>query len=240
MDQQAIVEVVIALWQRKEWIVLVALLVGLVMRVVKDPRVPIPMPARFRPLFVVLTGQVIAVADGLVTGLDWKVLVGTGLSASFLAIMGHVFGIEVARDGKELFQKRPETSNLHGLVIVLVVGSLGVGAAGCESPRTTAVYVANATRDVGMQAKQVLHEECTLEYSKTSSMERIAALDKKCLPFAALYRGVRGAHLALVAGIQAYDVWGDPFALMPLLERAAKATRLVAEAVVSFGEAVDR
>lgn len=129
----------------------------------------------------------------------------------------------------------------------MVIMSLGVvffvcltALFGCVSPRGTAVEVANGVREAGMQAKDVIHDECTTQYQKTSSLERIAELDKKCLPLAALYKGVRGAHIALVAGIQAYDVWGDWSALVPLLERAAKASRLLAESVLAFGQAVDR
>lgn len=152
-------------------------------------------------------------------------------AASLVAsLIPHVRGVVAAVRGP-----KPPSVLPPGVASVLLLSLAVTGAAGtlsgCASPTAAAVVAANATRDAGEVAREVLHERCTLGYARTSDPAAIASLDRYCLPLRDAYRGLRGAHLALVTAIQSAQARGSLAALPGAVAAAAEAGELVARAV---------
>jgi hypothetical protein len=100
------IQQIVQLLAEKKYIVLAALVIGFIVRLSKDDIERLPtVPARFRPLLAVALGALIAASQSVVAGIPLKQAAYEGVAAVTLAILGHVFGIEVARGGKELSLK---------------------------------------------------------------------------------------------------------------------------------------
>lgn len=149
-----------------------------------------------------------------------------GLSPVYVRAI--VDGIRRALEARKTSSALPPGTSVL-LLLSLVTGA--AGALGCASPTHAAVVAANATRDAGEVAREVLYERCTLGYARTSDAATIASLDRFCLPLRDAYRGLRGAHLALVTAIQVAQARGSVAALPGAIADAAAAGELVARAV---------
>lgn len=90
--------------KEQHWWPLMGLVIGFAMRTLKpDVKwIPINVPSRWRPLALVALGILYTISDMLVGGSTWKQALQYGASAATMALMGHVFGIEMGRNGKEL------------------------------------------------------------------------------------------------------------------------------------------
>jgi len=120
------------------------------------------------------------------------------------------------------------------LTLALCIGVLTSAACnglGCGSPITSAIVVANASRDAGEVAAEQLQTRCVDGYRAAGDLADVARLDGVCLPLRDAYRGLRGAHLALVVAIQVAQARGDIAALVPAVAATVEASELVAAAV---------
>lgn len=86
-----------------KWLALIALLVGLLIRVFKDDtKVPGVIPKPARPWIAFLLGLALGVIERRTSGAPWKDSLISGVVVGLLPIAGHWLGIEKLRDGKEL------------------------------------------------------------------------------------------------------------------------------------------
>lgn len=86
-----------------QWLALSAVVLGGVVRVLKsDTKLPITVPAEWRPWFAFGLGQVAALLQFVVNGVGWKEALTTAIGAPLVAIVGHWLGVEVLRGGKEV------------------------------------------------------------------------------------------------------------------------------------------
>ena len=87
----------------KNWMLVAALLIGALVRLTKADVSAFPtVAARWRPLVAVGIGLLLSACDALIAGTPPKEALVTGLGAAMVAILGHVFGIEVLRGGREV------------------------------------------------------------------------------------------------------------------------------------------
>ena len=85
------------------WLALVAVLVGLLIRVFKDDtRVPGVIPKPARPWIAFLLGLTLGIIERRTNGAPWRDSIFSGVFVGVLPILGHWFGIEKLRDGKEI------------------------------------------------------------------------------------------------------------------------------------------
>jgi hypothetical protein len=141
-------------------LVLVALVVGALVRMLKDDhRFPITLSKRARPWVALLLGLVLGAVQQRLAGATWLDAVCSGLLAGALPILGHQLGIESILGGKELpfpgTKKRtaksddddkPPTSpnGMSPLLVVLLLGSastplvLGACPGTAKTPRDVA------------------------------------------------------------------------------------------------------
>lgn len=84
------------------WIGLIGLLIGLIVRIVKDPKIPIPLPPRARPVLALVLGVVMGALESIAGGRSWQDALYSGAMAGIVAILVHVFGIESVMGGKEV------------------------------------------------------------------------------------------------------------------------------------------
>lgn len=83
-----------------QWAPIIALVVGLFVRFVKDDAGK--LPAVWRAPFGLLVSMVIPATAAIYGGMAWQVVVENGLIAFVLAILGHETIIEGARSGVEI------------------------------------------------------------------------------------------------------------------------------------------
>lgn len=83
---------------------LLAFLVGLLVWAAKTGRLPYieTVPAFWRPILVVVLGQVGGALEAAARGLPWHEGFVRGLVVSVVAVLGHHLGIEKMRGGREL------------------------------------------------------------------------------------------------------------------------------------------
>lgn len=95
-----------------QWLALSAVVLGAIVRVLKDDSRILTIPAPFRPWLAFGLGSVAACLQLVVDGAGWQEAVTTAIVAPALAIIGHHLGIEMLRGGKEIpvpvLTKRPE------------------------------------------------------------------------------------------------------------------------------------
>ena len=128
-----------------EWVAVASLLIGLVVRLLKsDTRLPVDVPAQYRPLVAYGLGAVVGALDAIQGGEPVHAAL-MGLLAPSLAILGHVVGIEGLRGGKELPLPKPlrrsqrETILPPPSLIVLLAVGLGGCAGSFEEARDPGV-----------------------------------------------------------------------------------------------------
>lgn len=109
---------------RAKWLALFAVLIGLVVRALKEDTVGPVVPPRARPWLALGLGAVAATLDKVLAGASWKDAAILGLGAPVLAILGHVLGIESLRNDKEFplpwLMKKGGMPVVGGLLIFLV------------------------------------------------------------------------------------------------------------------------
>ncbi len=71
-------------------------------RVIKDPKVPIPLPPRYRPLLGMLVGIICQAFLSWSEGESYKQALVNGLMTGVMATIIHVYGFGAAMGGKEL------------------------------------------------------------------------------------------------------------------------------------------
>jgi hypothetical protein len=91
-----------------QWVVVAAVVIHLIVRLLKSPRIPwvSKIPPRVRTLIAVLLGFAGAGLQALAAGVDWRRALAENLIAALLAIVGHDVLIEWLRGGRELGQPK--------------------------------------------------------------------------------------------------------------------------------------
>jgi hypothetical protein len=111
----------------QKWTLGFALVIGVVVRYSKPDVIFPSLDARWRPLLGAGVASLGMLADMLFAGSTWSEAGGRALTALATAILGHVFGIEVLRGGKELpmpgLRKPPPDG---GGSTTRIVGRLGI------------------------------------------------------------------------------------------------------------------
>lgn len=85
-----------------QWLALSAVVLGAVVRVLKDDSRLATIPAHVRPWLAFGLGAAAACLQFLVEGVGLKEALTTTIAAPLLAIIGHHLGIEMLRGGKEI------------------------------------------------------------------------------------------------------------------------------------------
>lgn len=202
----------ISLWHAGGWVPVATFIVGLLVRLMKDDtKIPVNLPKKWRPYVAIALGVALGVIEKIAAGSTWKTAVGGGLLAGGFAIVGHVFGIEVLRGGKEIpipgLMKSDDNAPPKPPVLpLLALGALML--LGCppaaKSPSAQAV-AALAVNSVALGVR-IANEACRdraqaifVEGDKQRSLE----LANKCT---AEYKTARAA---LMAAAYAIDGWSD-------------------------------
>jgi hypothetical protein len=89
---------------KHQWIGLAALIIGLVVRLLKEDTSfpPFAIPARWRPMLALGLGVVSGALQAASTGTPWRDAVLGGLVSAFLAIAGHETVVNSLRDGEDV------------------------------------------------------------------------------------------------------------------------------------------
>jgi hypothetical protein len=89
---------------KHEWVALSALLIGLIVRLLKeDTRFPpFAIPARWRPVLAIGLGALSGALHAVATGTPWRDALLGGLVSGSLAIAGHGTIVDGFRDGKDV------------------------------------------------------------------------------------------------------------------------------------------
>lgn len=97
-------ESVLPLLEQHGTVALAAVAIGLVVRLAKAGQIPAlaRVPARWRPLLVLVLGQVAGAVEAAARGMSWREAIVRGLVASAIAALGHGCIIEGLRDGREV------------------------------------------------------------------------------------------------------------------------------------------
>lgn len=100
MDPKPFLELI----AKHQWVGLAALVIGLIVRLLKeDTRFPpFELPARWRPLLAIGLGLVSGVLQAASTGTPWCDAILGGVVSGFVAIAGHDAIVESLRDGKDV------------------------------------------------------------------------------------------------------------------------------------------
>lgn len=125
--------------------------------------------------------------------------------------------------------KAPPSIVTLSVLALTFAGCMGLGCG--MSPVSSAIVVANASRDAGEVAREELETRCVAGYRAAEVRADVARLDAVCLPLRDAYRGLRGAHLALVTAIQVAEARGDVAALVPAVAATVEASELLARAL---------
>ncbi len=98
MDQQQLVDLIV----QKKWIALMALAIGLVVRLLKsDTKIPIDIPPQWRVWLALGLAPIAGAIDHVAAGTTWTTAMVEGVIAAVMAIVGHATVIDSMRGGKE-------------------------------------------------------------------------------------------------------------------------------------------
>jgi hypothetical protein len=102
----------LALAKAHSWVALAALVIGLLVRLVRDDSTvawfPVTIPSRWRPLIALGLGIVSGVLNQLVLKVDWATAIVGGIVSAVTAMGGHAVVINALRNGRELGEKKAE------------------------------------------------------------------------------------------------------------------------------------
>ncbi len=90
--------------QREAWIPLCALLIGVLVRLLKSPRVPGwlgNIPHKMRPMLAVVLGVLSSGLDRVAHGTPWRTALISGLLSAAVAVLAHDVVVEGLRGGRE-------------------------------------------------------------------------------------------------------------------------------------------
>lgn len=95
------------------WYSTLAVIVGAIVRVVKDDSVPLTLkgvtvPKGWRPILAVALGAIGGALDIAARGTPWKSALLMGLASAIAAMSGHAALIDGMRDGRELGDDRKD------------------------------------------------------------------------------------------------------------------------------------
>jgi hypothetical protein len=111
MDPDFITQL-LALAKAHSWVALAALVIGLLVRLVRDDSTvawfPITIPSRWRPLIALGLGIVSGILNALVAKVDWPAAIVGGVVSAVTAMGGHAIVINALRNGRELGEKKTE------------------------------------------------------------------------------------------------------------------------------------
>jgi hypothetical protein len=87
----------------RQWIPLSAILIGFLVRLLKDDTRLLPtVPARYRRHLAFGLGCVAGVLQMVGTGSSWKDALATAVLGPVIAIAGHHLGVDLLRGGREV------------------------------------------------------------------------------------------------------------------------------------------
>lgn len=152
-------QALVALLFAHSWVAASAVFAGLVVRVLKDDRVPVPLDKRWRPALSAGVGMLCGALNAAVAGAPVLPSLALGFLAGAVAVLGHVFGIELLLGGKELFaapkdddaddedddEKGPPTARGAGaskLALVMAIAAAALLWSGCAAVAKVVTAVA--------------------------------------------------------------------------------------------------
>jgi hypothetical protein len=224
----------------QKWTMLAALLIGLVVRLLKEDVKFLPtIPARWRPLVALGLGVVSGFLLAFQPGVSWQKAFTEGAVASFLAMGGHSVIIEALRGGRELGSPKADEAptkprlppdppsgagGLGVLALALLTITLQACAGGAKEPardtaRAAVVLVAEGVR--------VADETC----AQVGAQQKNAALLKTC---ADAYDTTRASLLAAESAVDAWDA-GEKKDLACALAASVRGLAQIANAVTHAG-----
>lgn len=250
---EAVALALVQLVAKHAWVPLAALVVHVVLRLLQQGVEPrwVNLPERWKPIAVLVLGQLAAVLDMAAQGtaLGWASL--GGFVASAVVLLGHssapaieALAAPVASPGDGTPQANPsgeappasrdatKGSGAAGLItsalLGIIVGSL---LAGCAHPLDTAIRTVNATREVGVLAGETIRAVCLPAYqSATPTM--VPKLEATCGRALDAYRSYSTAHVGAVVAVQAAQLGlGAESAALEAALVDAKASAQLAAAV---------
>jgi hypothetical protein len=100
MDPQPYLDLI----AKHEWVALAALVIGCIVRMMKeDTRFPpFAVPARWRPFLALGLGVLSGMLQAVSTGTPWRDALVGGVVSGALAIAGHGWVVDGVRNGKDL------------------------------------------------------------------------------------------------------------------------------------------
>lgn len=100
MDVQPFLDLI----AKHQWVGLASLVIGLVVRTMKEDVSfpPFVVPARWRPMLALGLGVVSGVLQAVATGTPWRDAILGGLVSGFTAIAGHATVVDGVRDGRDI------------------------------------------------------------------------------------------------------------------------------------------
>lgn len=152
-------QALVALLFAHSWVAASAVFAGLVVRVLKDDRIPVPLNKRWRPALSAGVGMLCGALNAAVAGAPLLPSLALGLLAGVIAVLGHVFGIELLLGGKELFaapkdddaddedddEKGPPTARGAGaskLALMMAIAAAALLWSGCAAVAKVVTAVA--------------------------------------------------------------------------------------------------
>jgi hypothetical protein len=166
MDADFITQI-LALAKAHSWVALAALIIGLLVRLVRDDSTvawfPITIPSRWRPLIALGLGMVSGVLNQLIAKVDWPSAIVGGVVSAVTAMGGHAILINALRNGRELGEKKTEAKapgsgrpGTGGAAAVLCLAlALPFGLAGCAAVPTL-ITIAETVAMAAPYAAQVV------------------------------------------------------------------------------------
>jgi hypothetical protein len=112
------------------WPLLAAIVVGFLVRLVKEERVPINVAPRFRPLLAVALGMVSAICEAVILKTPILTAAIGGFGSAVIAIGGHDVLVEAIFGGKE-----PSVKASGGVVGLVIMALVAMSQSGCAAKR---------------------------------------------------------------------------------------------------------
>lgn len=101
---------ILTLVQQKAWLPLAAVVIGFIVRILKDDQFVLPpwvsLPSQYRAAFALSLGVVAGILNLVVTGTPWEVAIPTGLMAGAMAIFGDTIFIQMLRGGRDVGKEK--------------------------------------------------------------------------------------------------------------------------------------
>jgi hypothetical protein len=92
----------IELIKQGQWPMVAAIVIGLIVRLVKDGRLPLDVPPRYRPGLALVLGVLSGAIEMVAQGRPWAEALFGGVISAAIATLGHGVIIEGFRGGREL------------------------------------------------------------------------------------------------------------------------------------------